>query len=133
MLLNSPLSTVSPRIVRWNEMEVKPHQPAIIIKRSISELESMKEFNHLQQHIISLTRFIQIVLSNVPTVSIDMFLCHYLYVNFIYKTIWTSFSVKYFKHFCISCWCNFSEQTFLLGYKVKFKFFPCMNYETFQN
>lgn len=68
-------------------MEVKPHQPAIIIKRSISELESMKEFNHLQQHIISLTRFIQIVLSNVPTVSIDMFLCHYLYVNFIYKTI----------------------------------------------
>lgn len=45
-----------------------------------------EEFNHLRQRIIPCIRAIQEVSSNVPTVSIDMFLC-YLYVKFIYKTI----------------------------------------------
>lgn len=45
-----------------------------------------EEFNHLRQCIIPCTRATQEVSSNVPTVSIDMFLC-YLYVKFIYKTI----------------------------------------------
>lgn len=92
------LSLDSP--LKWWRSEVKPHQSAIIIKRSLWELESMKEeeFNQLQQHIISWTRVIQVVLSNVPIVPIDMFLC-YLYINFIYKTIWTHYSPKFFKQF----------------------------------
>lgn len=50
-------------LLKWPRNEVKPHQSAIIIKRSLSDLECMKkedlesmkeeEFNYLQQHIIS--------------------------------------------------------------------------------
>lgn len=73
-ILDSPLSTISMYcLLKWQRMEVKPHQSVVIKKRSLTELESMKEeFHHLQH--TSWTRVIQIVLSDVSMVSIDMIL-----------------------------------------------------------